>query len=35
MGLDLDIKQRFAQKIDELSARDVLREVGRTIEMTL
>jgi len=34
MGFDLDVKQRFAQKIDEFSTRDVLCEVGRAIEMT-
>ena len=34
MGLDLDVKQRLAQKIDEFPTGDVLCEVGRAIEMT-
>ena len=33
MGLDLDVKQRLAQEIDEFSTGDVFREVGRAIEM--
>jgi hypothetical protein len=35
MSLDLNVKQRLAQKIDELSTGDVLCEVWRAIEMTL